>query len=85
VEAAEAAPDRRKCKPGVSLGSKALARTVVADLYGFGATNRTIKDIAGWIASVLPDTPVFKGGSVTDRDGNTVQGLRRAARTDDRR
>ena len=54
------------------MGSKALARTVVADLSGFGAMNRTIKDIAGWIASVLPDTPVFKGGSVTDRDGNTV-------------
>jgi hypothetical protein len=84
VEAAEAAPDRRKCKPGVSLGSKALARTVVADLSGSGAMNRTIKDIAGWIAWVLPDTPVFKGRSVTDRDGIPSKGFggRREQMTD---
>lgn len=83
-------------------------RIVVADLSGFGAMNRAVMDITGWIASVLPDTPgsaglaggpadayaavaaaapgldpagaalayaptpVFKGGAVSDRDGNTV-------------
>lgn len=91
---------------------------IVADLSGFGAMNRAVMDITGWIASVLPDTPVFepasggaanafaaieaaaprfdhafgtvseamvigamafapttpvfKGGAVTDRDGNSV-------------
>ncbi len=32
---------------------------VVADLSGFGAMNRAVMDITGWIASVLPDSPVF--------------------------
>lgn len=86
---------------------------IVADLSGFGVMNRAVMDITGWIASVLPDTPVFepvqggaanafaaieaaaprfdhtfgtvseamafapttpvfKGGLVTDRDGNSV-------------
>lgn len=82
-------------------------RIVVADLSGFGAMNRAVMDITGWIASVLPETPgsgfagrsadayaavaapapgldpagaalayapapVFKGGAISDRDGNTV-------------
>lgn len=33
---------------------------VVADLSGFGAMNRAMMDITGWIASVLPETPVFE-------------------------
>ncbi|MDO8977615.1 MAG: autotransporter domain-containing protein [Afipia sp.] len=86
---------------------------IVADLSGFGVMNRAVMDITGWIASVLPDTPVFepasggaanafaaieaaaprfdhafgtvsgalafapttpvfKGGAVIDRDGNSV-------------
>ncbi|MBN9603389.1 MAG: autotransporter outer membrane beta-barrel domain-containing protein [Afipia felis] len=89
-----------------------LNQIVVADLSGFGAMNRAIMDITGWIASVLPDAPVyepapggsgaanafaaieaaaprddyafnstapayapvpaFKGGAVSDRDGNSV-------------
>lgn len=32
---------------------------IVADLSSFGAQNRAIMDITGWIASVLPDAPVF--------------------------
>jgi hypothetical protein len=32
---------------------------VVADLSGFGAMNRAVMDITGWISSVLPDSPVF--------------------------
>ncbi|MGL5165563.1 MAG: autotransporter outer membrane beta-barrel domain-containing protein [Afipia sp.] len=93
-------------------------KIIVADLSGFGTMNRAVMDITGWIASVLPDTPVFaptqggaanafaaiesaaprfdhafgtvseamvvgamafapttpvfKGGAVTDRDGNSV-------------
>ncbi len=35
---------------------------VVADLSGFGAQNRAIMDITGWIASVLPDSPAFTPG-----------------------
>ena len=35
---------------------------VAADLSGFGAQNRAIMDITGWIASVLPDAPVFAPG-----------------------
>ena len=31
---------------------------IVTDLSGFGAANRAIMDITGWISSVLPDTPV---------------------------
>ena len=34
-------------------------RIVVADVSGFGAQNRAIMDITGWIGSVLPDAPVF--------------------------
>lgn len=33
---------------------------IVADVSGFGAMNRAVMDITGWIASVLPDTPVFE-------------------------
>lgn len=33
---------------------------VVVNLSGFGAMNRAVMDITGWIASVLPDTPVFE-------------------------
>lgn len=33
---------------------------IVADLSGFGVMNRAVMDITGWIASVLPDTPVFE-------------------------
>ena len=85
-------------------------KIVAADLSGFGAVNRAVMDITGWIASVLPDVPVFepvqggstnafaaieaasprhdyafdsdraalayaptfKGGTVSDRDGNSV-------------
>jgi len=36
---------------------------IVADLSGFGAQNRAILDITGWIGSVLPDTPVFAPGA----------------------
>jgi outer membrane autotransporter protein len=36
---------------------------VVADVSGFGAQNRAIMDITGWISSVLPDTPVFAPGA----------------------
>ncbi|WP_375314291.1 autotransporter outer membrane beta-barrel domain-containing protein [Bradyrhizobium sp. A5] len=32
---------------------------IVADLSSFGAQNRAIMDITGWIGSVLPDAPVF--------------------------
>jgi uncharacterized protein with beta-barrel porin domain len=32
---------------------------IVADLSGFGAMNRAVMDITGWIASVLPEAPVF--------------------------
>jgi hypothetical protein len=32
---------------------------VVVDVSGFGARNRAIMDITGWIGSVLPDKPVF--------------------------
>ncbi len=32
---------------------------IVADMSGFGAMNRAVMDITGWIASVLPDSPVF--------------------------
>ena len=32
---------------------------VVVDISGFGAQNRAIMDITGWIGSVLPDEPVF--------------------------
>lgn len=32
---------------------------IVADLSSFGAQNRAIMDITGWISSVLPDAPVF--------------------------
>jgi len=35
-------------------------RIIVADLSGFGTMNRAVMDITGWIASVLPDTPVFE-------------------------
>jgi hypothetical protein len=35
-------------------------RIVVADMSGFGAVNRAMLDIAGWMSSVLPDTPVFE-------------------------
>lgn len=34
-------------------------RIVVADLSGFAAMNRAVMGITGWIASVLPDSPVF--------------------------
>lgn len=33
-------------------------RIVVADLSGFGAMNRALMDMTGWIASVLPELPV---------------------------
>lgn len=36
---------------------------VVADLSGFGAQNRAIMDITGWIGSVLPDAPVYAPGA----------------------
>jgi hypothetical protein len=36
---------------------------IVADLSGFGAQNRAIMDITGWINSVLPDVPVFAPGA----------------------
>jgi len=36
---------------------------IVADLSGVGAQNRAIMDITGWIASVLPDAPVFTPGA----------------------
>jgi outer membrane autotransporter protein len=36
---------------------------VVADVSGFGAQNRAIMDITGWISSVLPDAPVFAAGA----------------------
>ena len=39
---------------------------VVVDLSGFGAMNRAIMDITGWISSVLPETPVF---DATQRNG----------------
>jgi outer membrane autotransporter protein len=32
---------------------------IVADLSSFGAQNRAIMDVTGWIGSVLPDAPVF--------------------------
>lgn len=32
---------------------------IVADLSGFGAQNRALMDITGWMASVLPDAPVY--------------------------
>lgn len=41
-------------------------RIVVADLSGFGAMNRTVLDITGWMSSMLPDAPAFEavaGGS----------------------
>lgn len=37
---------------------------IVADLSSFGAQNRAIMDITGWISSVLPDAPVFAPGPV---------------------
>lgn len=36
---------------------------IVADLSSFGAQNRAIMDITGWIGSVLPDAPVFAPGA----------------------
>lgn len=39
---------------------------VVADLSGFGAMNRAVMDITGWIASVLPETPVFDTAQTGD-------------------
>jgi outer membrane autotransporter protein len=36
---------------------------VVADVSGFGAQNRAIMDITGWIGSVLPDAPVYAPGT----------------------
>ena len=30
---------------------------IVTDLSGFGAANRAIMDVTGWISSVLPETP----------------------------
>ena len=36
---------------------------IVADLSGFGAQNRAIMDITGWVASVLPDAPVYAPGT----------------------
>ncbi|MFZ5714528.1 MAG: autotransporter outer membrane beta-barrel domain-containing protein [Bradyrhizobium sp.] len=38
---------------------------IVADLSSFGAQNRAIMDITGWIGSVLPDAPVFATGAAT--------------------
>lgn len=35
---------------------------IVADVSSFGAQNRAIMDITGWIGSVLPDAPVFAPG-----------------------
>ncbi len=35
-------------------------RIVVADLSVFGAMNRTVMDVTGWISSLLPDTPAFE-------------------------
>lgn len=36
---------------------------IVADLSSFGAQNRAIMDVTGWIGSVLPDAPVFAPGA----------------------
>jgi len=36
---------------------------IVGELSGFGAQNRAIMDITGWISSVLPDVPVFVPGA----------------------
>lgn len=36
---------------------------IVADLSGFGAQNRALMGITGWIASVLPDAPVLGAGA----------------------
>ena len=33
---------------------------IVADVSGFGAMNRAVMDITGWMSSVLPETPVFE-------------------------
>lgn len=44
------------------------SRIVVADVSGFGAMNRAMMDITGWISSVLPETPAFEtppGGGAT--------------------
>ncbi len=39
------------------------SQIVVADASGFGAQNRAIVDIVGWINSVLPDAPVIAQGA----------------------
>jgi hypothetical protein len=40
---------------------------IVADLSSFGAMNRAVMDITGWIASVLPDAPAVEPERASNR------------------
>ncbi len=55
---------------------------IVADMSGFGAMNRAIMDITGWIGSVLPDTPVFETAQVNGA-ASAFAAIEAAARVDD--
>lgn len=54
-------------------------KIVVTDVSGFGAQNRAMMDIVGWISSVLPDSPVFE-----DAPSGAFAALASAAHVDDR-
>lgn len=58
-------------------------KIIVADLSGFGAMNRAVMDITGWISSVLPETPVFETAQ-TNGAANAFAAIERTApRLDD--